>query len=308
MSARGPWLGIDIGGTKVLVVCVDDDLRLRDEVRLPSGRGTDAAALLARCAAAASDLQAKHGARGLGVGFAGLVDSERGTTRSSIMLDGFDAVPVAAHLAEATGLPTRLDNDANTAALAELAGLGEPAGLHMVLLTVGTGIGGAIAIDGKLYRGAGGLAGELGNTTLDWQGQTCWCGNRGCANMLASGSALAQHATALGLPVHAGGATIVQRAQEGDPRAQEAVHHTARALGALVANVINIFNPHRVAIAGGLSTVDSFLDAVRAEVERRAFQEALAQATITRAIFGERSSAVGAAVLARNAARPTEAD
>lgn len=298
MTAR-TWLGLDIGGTKVLLVCVDDDLCIRDEQRIASGRDGDAETLVTRCGELAAAMAQRHGACGLGVGFAGLVDSTSGVTRSSIMLPGFDDFPLAARLSQACGLPTGIDNDANTAALSELAGLGHPQGLHMVLLTVGTGIGGAIAIDGKLYRGAGGFAGELGNTTLDWQGQRCWCGNRGCANMLASGSALAQHAATLGLQ-HSGPA-LVARAEQGDPRAAEALQHTARALGALVANVINTFNPHRVAIAGGLSTVDAFLATVREEAASRAFREAMAQVTIARAMFGDHASAVGAAMLARSA-------
>lgn len=305
-SADGPWLGLDIGGTKLLAVCVDGDARVRAEARLPTLREAGPDAVLARCVELLSPLRERFRPRGLGVGFAGLVDGQRGVARSSIMLPGFDEFPLAARLAAATDLPVCIDNDANTAAFAELAGLPAPAGLHMVVLTVGTGIGGAIVIDGKLYRGAGGLAGELGNTTLEWQGTTCWCGNRGCANMLASGSALAQHAPALGIagdgPTAA--ASVVRRASEGDGRAQAALQHTARALGALLANVINTFNPHRVAVAGGMAEVEGFLDLARTEAACRAFPEAFAQATIARAVFGELSSAVGAAVLARDAQPP----
>lgn len=292
---QGPWLGLDIGGTKLLATCVSSGLEVLGEARVPTGRDQGRDAVLQRCADLVAGLVREHRPVGLGVGFAGLVDAERGVTRSSIMVPGFEEFALGDWLANACGLPVRVDNDANTAALAELAARPRP-GLHMVVLTVGTGIGGAIVIDGALYRGAGGFAGELGNTTLDWRGERCWCGNLGCANMLASGSALA---AAAGLPAE----EVARRAASGDANAQARLDHTTRALGALVANVVNTFNPHRVALAGGLATLAGFVAAVRAEAGRRAFAEAFAQVEIVAAAHGERASAVGAAVLAKEAAR-----
>jgi glucokinase len=223
------------------------------------------------------------------------------------MLPGWNDVPLGTRLQAALDLPVAVDNDANAAGLAELEALGRPSGLNMVVLTVGTGIGAAIVIDGRLYRGSHGLAGELGNTTLDWQGATCWCGSRGCANVLASGSALERIAGELGVEAEGGkhltAATVVRLARRGDQHAQQAVTRAAAALGALVANVVNTFNPDRVAIAGGMSELgEEYLAAIRAEVAQRAFAESVAQVRIERALHGERASAIGAAVLARDLA------
>lgn len=296
--ARAPSIGLDIGGTKLLAVCRDAEGVLLEEARVPTRRDEGRDAVLRRCVELVLPLRDRHAAKALGIGFAGLVDADRGITRSSIMVPGFEAFPLAGHCERVLALPTRIDNDANTAALAELSTVSRH-GLHMVLLTVGTGIGGAIVIDGRLYRGAGGLAGELGNTTLEWQGERCWCGNRGCANMLASGSALAR-AGAVGEGASSA-ESVVARARHGDPAARAALDHTTRALGALVANVVNTFNPHRIAIAGGLCRLEGFVAAVRAEAATRAFAEAFEAVEIVPAHHGERASAVGAAVLAEEA-------
>jgi glucokinase len=193
---------------------------------------------------------------------------------SSIMLPGWDDVPLAERLsAPLGGLPVFVDNDATAAGYGEYLSLGSPEGLNMVLLTVGTGIGGAIIIDGELYRGATGTSAEFGNTTIDWQGETCWCGNKGCLNMLASGTAMANRT----------------------------VEEGARALGAGVANIINIFNPDRVVLTGGVTSLgEAFLDQVRQEASWRAFSESMAHARIEYSVRGIEVGALGAAGLIRD--------
>jgi glucokinase len=301
VSAR-EWLGLDVGGTKLEAVRVDDDLRVLQRARAATGRDAGPAAVLDRAAALLGSVRGDGRAAGAGVGFAGLVDAARGVVRSSIMLPGWSEVPLAGRLAAALDLPACADNDANAAGLCELLAHGARPGLNMVVLTVGTGIGAALILDGRLYRGTHGLAGELGNTTLDWQGVECWCGNRGCANMLASGSALARLAAEQGVGdgSPAAAETVVALARAGDARAAAVLEQVARALGALVANAINAFDPERVALAGGLAGLDDgFLAAVRAEARRRAFAEAAAHVAIERAVHGAGAGALGAAALAR---------
>jgi glucokinase len=177
----------------------------------------------------------------------------------------------------------------------------------MVVLTVGTGIGGAILIDGAVYRGRCGTSAEFGNTAIDWQGRDCISGNRGSLNTLASGTALCRRAAELagGDPTSAlaggviTGERIAAAAARGDAVARRAIDEAARALGAGIANVINVFNPDRVVLAGGLCNLGpAYLDAVRDEAQRRAFPVAAQHAELRLAALGDLAGAHGAACYA----------
>jgi glucokinase len=250
----------------------------------------------------------------VGAGFAGLVDWRAGSILSSIMLPGWEAFPLAERLSsELGGLPAFVDNDATAAGYGEFLALGANPEMNMVLLTIGTGIGGAIIIHGKLFRGATGTSAEFGNTTIDWQGKECWCGNRGCLNMLASGSAISDRASALArgadsalkgleepIPVE----RIDEAAGAGDRVAIQAIEEGARALGAGVANIINSFNPDRVVLTGGISALGpDYLKVVREEASKRAFSESVAHARIEFSVVGPEVGALGAAGLIRDHVR-----
>jgi glucokinase len=260
----------------------------------------------------------------VGLGFPGLADTARGVARSSVMLDGWREVALAKRVALATGLECAVDNDVNAAALAELrargvpgAGAGTSAGAGgrsgddgaMLFVAVGTGIGGALALGGRLYRGASGVAGEIGNTTVDLHGPRCFCGRRGCLNALASGTAIERR---LGI---APGTLAAHVAADADGRAWPVLEQAAWALGAGLANAINLLNPELIVLGGGVARLGArFLAAVERAAREEAFAEAAAACRIEAARAGYEAGAVGAALLAHErldalaAARSCDAD
>jgi glucokinase len=228
--------------------------------------------------------------------------------------------PLAPKIAERVSLPVVLDNDANCATLGEWwlgAGRGTR---NMVGLTIGTGIGGGLILDGKLYHGASDVAGEIGHTTIETQGRHCACGNYGCLEAYASGPAIAararealMHDGASSLRERVGGdlatltaQTVYEAADAGDLLALEVVRDTARFLGAGVANLLNVFNPEIVVLAGGVTAAgDNLFVPLRTEVKRRAFRPAWNAARIVPGKLGGNAGVVGAVAMfvqARNAA------
>jgi glucokinase len=199
-------------------------------------------------------------------------------------------MPLRARLMEGLGLRTALDNDANCAVLGEWWQGAARDTRYTVGLTIGTGIGGGIIIDGRLYHGASDIAGEVGHTTIEVNGRRCKCGNYGCIEAYASGPNIAARAVEAlesgaesSLPSYVGGdlhhitaQTVYQAAQAGDAVALEVVRDTAKFLGAAVANLINIFNPEAVVIMGGVTLAgESLFEPLRREVSRRAFKPAV---------------------------------
>jgi glucokinase len=293
-------LGLDLGGSKLLAAVVRRDGTLVDRERLPTGRATSpeqAIRLAVQAAAALRSRGADFAAAGLG--FPGLVDHAAGTVRSSVMLDGWKDVPLAGRLALALEVPCAVDNDANMAALAELDRRdGERDAPGTVLFVfVGTGIGGAIAIDGRLHRGAGGFAGEIGNTTLDHAGESCWCGRKGCLNTLASGSAIQAQ-----LPP---GITLAEGWRTHHPGVVLAVERAAHWLGIGLGNAINLLNPGLVVIGGGVAELGTrYLEAVATTARREAFSESAASCRFEPARAGYDAGAIGSALMARTLVKP----
>ncbi|HWA14867.1 MAG TPA: ROK family protein, partial [Gemmatimonadales bacterium] len=208
---------------------------------------------------------------------------------------GWVNMPLRARLQEGLGLPTALDNDANCAVLGEWW-RGAANGSRIALgVTLGTGIGGGIIINGRMFRGASGYAGEIGHMTIDANGRRCKCGNYGCVEAYASGPNIALRAVealesgaASTLPSYVGGdfrkitaQTVYQAAQAGDSLALEVVKETAHFLGAAVASLMNILNPEVVVVMGGVTQAgDALLEPLRREVSRRAFKPVVAACRI----------------------------
>jgi glucokinase len=316
MSAGRCFLGIDLGGTKILGAVHGDSTEPIALEQVATLRDEGGPAVLARALDLARRLAQRAGPlHGAGIGFAGLVDAERGVVDSSIIVPGFDGVPLAERFAAALGVPCTADNDATAAGLGELLALGRPDRLNMVLLTLGTGIGGALVLEGRLYRGGASTAGEFGNTTVEQHGPECPSGNRGSLNSLASsvaigriaaeralredGSALAGLAK-LAAPITA--AQVDAAARQGDALARAILEEAGRALGAGIANFVNIFNPDRVALMGGLTAASGYVEAAKGEARRRAFARSFDHAKIELAVLGGRTGAFGAAALARERA------
>lgn len=285
-------LGADLGGSKLLVCLTDQHGRILARATRPTGRNTGPEAAVRLIAEAAREVQGSAGRLDrVGVGFPGLVDHDRGVARSSVMLDGWRDVPLAVLLARALDAPCVVDNDVNAAAYAELACRRADGPDSMLFVAIGTGIGGAIALGGQLWRGSTGIAGEIGNTTIERRGPRCWCGRRGCLNVFASGSAIERH---LRLPP---GATLRERLETGDRRAAAAVARAAGAVGIAIANALNLLNPALVVLGGGLAGLGAdFLDAVAATARAEAFAEADCRFEVARA--GYEAAAVGSALLA----------
>ena len=246
---------------------------------------------------------------GVGVGAPGPLDRERGIVLVAPNL-GWLNFPLRDRVHDRLGLPTTLDNDANCATFGEWWQGAARGSRNAVGLTIGTGIGGGLILNGALYHGASDMAGEVGHTTIDLNGRHCKCGNYGCLEAYASGPAIATRAREVMvreegesvIPSMVNGrfeditAQIVyDAAKAGDPVASEIVRDTARYLGAGIANLLNIFNPDTVVIAGGVTAAgDTLFVPLRAEVRRRAFSPAVRAAKIVPGTLPGTAGVVGA--------------
>ena len=308
-------LGLDLGGTKVLGIALSERGEVVAECRRPTPRAQDA--LMDTLGAVAEELMTTTSGDGdvvaVGVGAPGLVDRD-GVLRAAPNLPFVDRLQLRAGLAARLGLPVRADNDATCAAWGERQ-LGAARGKdHVLVVTLGTGIGGGIIADGRLYRGANGFAGEIGHMVVEPHGPACPCGQRGCWERYASGSGLgrlgreAAHAgqvpRVLELagddPEAVRGEHVTRAALEGDAGARAVFGRFAWWLALGLANLANVFDPEMFVIGGGLVEAgDVLLDPARA-----AFQDLVEAAdrrpeiSIVPAALGERAGAMGAAVLA----------
>ncbi|MBI1967009.1 MAG: ROK family protein [Gemmatimonadetes bacterium] len=283
-------VGIDIGGTNLVVGTVAEDgselLGLATEPTFPE-QGSDAVlARIAKLAKASMAAAVRKEIVGVGVGAPGPLDTKSGVVILTPNL-GWTNMPLRDRLAATLGLPATLDNDANCAIFGEWWRGAARGGRHVVGLTIGTGIGGGIVLDGAIYHGASDVAGELGHMTIDSTGRRCKCGNYGCLEAYASGPAIAARAVegvlagyVTTLPRYVAGdlakvtaQVVYEAAHDGDDYALEVVRETAGFLGAGVANIVNIFNPDVVVICGGVTLAgDKLFVPLRSEVKRRAFK------------------------------------
>lgn len=304
-------IGIDIGGTNLVVGAVREDGTdhqfLRSEPTRPEEGPDGVLDRLVRLARSViDDTLALPGAAvlGVGVGAPGPLSTTTGVVFLTPNLGWVD-LPLRQRLADALGYPTTLDNDANCAVLGEWW-RGAARGTRQALgVTIGTGVGGGVIIDGRLYHGATDCAGEFGHATLDPQGRRCKCGNYGCLEAYASGPAIALRAVEA---IQAGAPSTIAElvggqleavtaqhvydaARDGDELALEVVRDAARYLGAGIANLINIFNPEVVVVCGGVTQAgDRLFGPLRQEVTRRAFRPAVEACRI---VPGELSGSAG---------------
>jgi glucokinase len=308
----GCVIGVDLGGTKLLAGVVDASLGVHHRA-VRRSRGRDESAVLETIVAAVREVRdaSERPVEGVGFGIPSLVDQRRGTAVSTVHLPLRD-VPFRDVMAERLGLPVWVDNDANVALLAEHRFGAARGADHAAMLTIGTGIGGAILVDGRIVRGTRGGAGELGHVVIDLDGPPCPCGNAGCLEALASGSALGREAlrvaratpqSALGRAHAAGrevtGMLCTELAHDGDAAARDVIALVGTRLGVGVANLVNTLNPSVVLIGGGvIGAGDLLLEPVRAEVRSRALQPSRDDVRVVPARFGEESGMLGAALLA----------
>ncbi len=314
-TAQQYIIGVDLGGTNVVGGAMAADGSETHAVRsIPtlaeSGEDTVAERIVGLIEAVIDDtLEATGASRdailGVGIGAPGPLDREKGVVIVAPNL-GWRNFPLRDRISERLGLPATLDNDANCATVGEWWQGAARGGRNVIGMTIGTGIGGGLIIDGKLFHGSSDVAGEIGHTTIDLNGRHCKCGNYGCLEAYASGPAIATRArevlmreeTASLLPSLVGGnpesitaETVYKAAQLGDAVANEIVRDTARYLGAGIANLLNIINADVVVVAGGVTLAgDTLFVPLRAEVRRRAFRPAV---EATRIVPGELPGTAG---------------
>src|SRR5687768_5479657 len=292
-------IGVDLGGTNIVVGAMPVDGSREISMRAESThseRGPEAVvdrivAMLEQTMAEAMEQSnaTREDFLGVGIGAPGPLDRERGLVIVAPNL-GWRDYPLRDRVHDAVGLPSTLDNDANCATVGEWWRGAARGGRNVVGLTIGTGIGGGLVIDGKLYHGASDVAGEFGHTTIDSTGRRCKCGNYGCLEAYTSGPAIAERAREVlagdevsilasmvdGDLSRITAQTVFEASKRGDAVALEVVRDTAALLGAGVANLINVFNPDIFVIAGGVTQAgDLLFDPLRAEVRRRAFKPAV---------------------------------
>lgn len=320
MSAR--WVvGVDIGGTNLVAGVVPAGgglpVALRSRPTLPDAGGDRAVAAIAEMAGevVTEVLDREGGSRddvlGVGIGCPGPLDPQTGCIVRTPNLP-WDGYPIRSRVSEALGLPAVLDNDANCAAYGEWwQGAGQGSAV-LVGVTMGTGIGGGIVIDGKLLRGVSGGAGEIGHMTVQMDGRLCGCGNRGCLEAYASGPGIAARARegvaegrdSILLELVEGDAamitaeTVSRAVLRDDPWALEVVSDTARILGAGLAGLVNVLNPDVIVIVGGVTRAgESLLGPLREEIRRRAFPTLAEACVVVPGALADTAGVIGAAGL-----------
>ncbi|WP_213450709.1 ROK family glucokinase [Rhizomonospora bruguierae] len=309
-------IGVDIGGTKVAAGVVDPSGAVIAQARRDTP-ADDPAVLRDTIVEVVRELSAAHEVEAVGIGAAGWIDQTRSVVLFAPNIAWRDE-PLREYVAAATGLPVVVENDANAAAWAEFRyGAARDADDSMVMLTIGTGVGGGIVLGGGLVRGAHGIAAELGHMSMIPAGQLCGCGRQGCLEQYASGNALVRFAQqgakdepqrASGLLELAGGEVsaitgpmVTVAAHAGDEVAREAFATLGRWLGVGLADLVQVLDPQVLVVGGGVVDAGDLLLAPA----RAAYQEALAQrgrspiAPVVPAELGNPAGMIGAADLAR---------
>ena len=300
-----------MGGTKIAAGVVTPQGEILKEVRYPTP--TSSGRLVASIAGAVAEVRDGFGVGGVCLAVPGLILAQENRVVFSPNLHAVEGVPLKKELEPRIGLPLTIENDGNAAAWGEFRfGAGREVD-HLVFVTLGTGIGGGVITHGILMRGAQGSGGELGHVTVHATGPRCACGNHGCLEALASGTAIGRRgrevaserpASALGrLAVERRvlGEDVTELAQKGDEAALSVLEETGTWLGIGLAGFVNVFNPEVVAIGGGVAKAgELILEAARREVHLRARPPSRDLAEIKVASLGPESGVLGAAALARD--------
>lgn len=289
-------LGLDLGVTNLkwaVVECDDGGWRTIDQGQRPTFAAEGPGAVIGRMTGTAREaVERRPAIASIGIGVPGLYDPVTGSARFLVnMPGGWGGCAVAPPIEEAVGLPTWLINDARAFGLAELRlGAGRGAS-SMVGLTLGTGVGGVIAIDGRVLQGYDGTAGEVGHQTIDPDGPPCNCGNHGCLEAFARADRIA---AACGTPSVE---TAVEAAGAGDARALKGLAEVGRYLGIGIANVVTLISPDRVIIGGGVAAAgELLLGPIRDELRGRVRTTSLKEVVLVLAELGTWAGAIGAAI------------
>ncbi len=303
-------IGVDLGGTNLRTALLSKDgeiLDKRKEATHASDGWKIVIARLVKNIALQREIAVMRGldVAAVGVGAPGVIQMDKGIVVKSPNFPDWNNLPLREELEKALKIPVVIENDANAAALGEQwRGAGHGIG-SMILLTLGTGVGGGIVLDNKIWQGADGMAGEIGHMTLIPNGRQCGCGNTGCLEMYASARGIVQsYREAVGMngPAQTPEITSAQiylAAQGGDAVARRVMKDMGRMLGIGIANLINIFNPQMIVLGGRVKDAwDLFIGATREEIMRRAFQVPAERTEIVQSVLGDDAGMVGAAAVA----------
>ncbi len=311
----GKVIGIDLGASHVNVLITNVAAQILYEQEVPIDIAEGPQKILDKVDELVQQGIRQSGVRwdtilAIGLGVPGPIDSASGMVISPPIMPGWDRYPIRAVLEERWRVPVSLNNDAELGAIGEWAfgaGRGER---FLAYIKAGSGIGAGLLLDGKIYRGATGSAGEIGHLTIDENGPQCTCGNYGCVEAYAGGKAIARAAreavqkglrTQLStLPIEAITALeVANAARRGDFLAQQIIERAGEHLGIAIAGVVNLFNPSVIIIGGGVAQIgDLYLEPVRRAVQKRSLSASARAVRITTALLGRRSSAMGAVVQA----------
>jgi glucokinase-like ROK family protein len=315
---RGKFVGIDIGATHVGFLVTDFACRVLYEMERSFDISTAPDLGLRQIDQYLKEVLAELSMQlsevlAIGVGIPGPVVADRGLVISPPLMPGWDNYPIRDQLEQMWRVPVSLNNDAELGALGEWAygaGRGER---HLAYIKVGSGIGAGLLIDGKIFRGATGSAGEIGHTTIREDGPLCSCGNHGCLETLAGGRAIARQASeavqsgkrtmmASIDPIHKITARdVADAARRGDLVAQQIMKDAGTYLGIAIASLVNLFNPNIIVVGGGIAQMgDLLLQPVRQVVQQRSLRSSAQAVRIDTAVLGRRSSSMGAVVQAQN--------
>ena len=313
VERQAPVVGVDVGGTKIAAAFVEGAeprLRVEHPTALESSD-----AVIDGIKSAAREVIEQSGATpaAVGVGVPSQIEFASGRVLASVNIP-LAGVELARELSARLGVPVIVDNDANAAALAEAMHVEGGPARHLVMFTLGTGVGGGVVIDGRCFRGATGIGAELGHQVVQYDGPPCpgTCPNRGCLEALCSGTALERDAAAvardfpdspLGRAVAKGGELrghdVVAAADAGDPHALDLFERLGMFLGVGIANAINVFEPEHVVVGGGLSRASRFfLDRAVREARERALPTLAERVRISPARAGPDAGLIGAGLLA----------
>ncbi|MFP5347837.1 MAG: ROK family transcriptional regulator [Actinomycetes bacterium] len=308
-SDAGLAVGIDVGRSHVRVAIADLSHHVLGERSASVERAAPARDVVRTAAGLVGELLQEAGAEtarvvAVGAGIPGPLDSRTGRVVEGTILPAWVGLPAADVLSDGVGLPVHVDNDANLGVLAEHT-WGAARGVENVAyIKVSTGVGAGLVINGRLYRGQSGTAGEIGHTTIDENGPVCRCGNRGCLETMASVPVMCS------LLEQSQGSRptadeVIARADAGDPGCRRVLEDVGRYVGVAVANVCNLLNPGMVVIGGQLAAAgDLLLEPMRGVVRRHAVPAASSAVTVVASSLGERAEALGAVALALDAVPP----
>jgi predicted NBD/HSP70 family sugar kinase len=301
-ASAGAAVGIDFGHSHLRVAVSDLASTILAERKQPLDTDHDAQQGLELAAEMVADALADAGVErtaviGAGMGLPGPIEQSEGTVGSSAILPGWIGMTAATEMRRRLDIPVMVDNDANLGALAEAAfGAGQDAG-DLIYLKVSSGIGAGLILNGRLYRGSAGLAGELGHVLVDPDGIVCRCGNRGCLETVAATGALVdllRRSHGEDLTVEA----MLESARGGDLGCRRVIQDAGRALGQVVATLLNVLNPELLVVGGDLAGAgDLLLDGVRESIGRAALPEAARRAEVVAGVLGDRAQVLGALAL-----------